>query len=70
MLPPRGVSTAHRTRTNFVTAGNLPNVTPNQLISNCDFGEGLKLHVLTVLTLAYYGGRHNTALGPAGLPVI
>jgi len=26
MLPPRGVSTAHRTRTNFVRAGNLPNV--------------------------------------------
>jgi len=25
MLPPRGVSTAHRTRTNFVGAGNLPN---------------------------------------------
>jgi len=33
MLPPRGVSTAHRTRTNFVRAGNLANVlislTPN-----------------------------------------
>jgi len=26
MLPPRGVSTAHWTRTNFVRAGNLPNV--------------------------------------------
>jgi len=26
MLPPRGVSTAHRTRTNFVRVGDLPNV--------------------------------------------
>jgi len=26
MLPPRGVSTAHRTRTNFGRAGDLPNV--------------------------------------------
>jgi len=25
-LPPRGVSTAHRTRTNFGRAGHLPNV--------------------------------------------
>jgi len=26
MLPPRGVSNAHRIRTKFGTAGNLPNV--------------------------------------------
>jgi len=26
MLPPRGVSTAHRTRTNFVMVVDLPNV--------------------------------------------
>jgi len=26
MLPPRGVSTAHPTRTNFVRVGDLPNV--------------------------------------------
>jgi len=26
MLPPRGVSTAHLTRTNFVRVGDLPNV--------------------------------------------
>jgi len=26
MLPPRSVSTAHQTRTNFVRVGDLPNV--------------------------------------------
>jgi len=26
MLPPRGISAAHRTRTNFVRVGDLPNV--------------------------------------------
>jgi len=35
MLPPRGVSTAYRTRTNFVRAGNLPNVIKSLDIKLC-----------------------------------
>jgi len=34
-LSPRGVSTAHRTRTNFVRAGNLPNVIAHATHAKC-----------------------------------
>jgi len=42
MLPPRGVSTAHRIQTKFGRAGDLPNVTLNvkSVDINCDFGDG------------------------------
>jgi len=71
MLPPRGVSTAHRTRTNFFSAGDLCNVInhprqmSNRLKYNCDFGEELKFHVLALLRRTPL-----KRLSPAGLPVI
>jgi len=58
MLPPRGVSTAHRTWTNFVRIGNLPN-----LITHAKF----ETNWYKIVPLAkgwsfmfqyYYGGRH------------
>jgi len=58
MLPPCGVSTAHRTRTNFVRVGNLPNV-----ITHAKF----EINWYKIVPLAkgwsfmfqhYYGGRH------------
>jgi len=58
MLPPRGVLTAHRTRTNFVPVGDLPNV-----ITRAKF----EINWYKIVPLAkgwsfmfqhYYGGRH------------
>jgi len=36
MLPPRGGSTAHRTRTKFGRAGNLPTVITNAILKSID----------------------------------
>jgi len=56
MLPPLDVSTAHRTRTNFVRVGGLPNV-----INHAKF----EINWYKIVPLAkgwsfmhYYGGRH------------
>jgi len=67
MLPPRGVLTAHRTRTNFVRVGDLTNVITHAKcqIADCAFVEGLKFHVSALLRRTPL-----TRLGPAGLPVI
>jgi len=67
MLLPRGVSTAHRIRTNFVRAGNLPN-----LITHAKF----QINWYKVVTLAKFyvlallRRTPLTRLSPAGLPVI
>jgi len=58
MLPPCGVSTVHRTQTNFVRVGDLPNV-----ITDAKFD----INWYKIVRLAkgwsfmfqhYYGGRH------------
>jgi len=58
MLPPRGVSAAHRTRTNFVRAGNFRNVITH---AKCQV-DWYKIVPLakgwSFMFQHYYGGRH------------
>jgi len=66
MLPPRDVSTAHLTRTNFGGAGDLPNVITDEKFEinwykSFEFGEGLNFHVLALLRRTPW-----TRLSPAG----
>jgi len=69
-VDPRDVSTAHRTRTNFVRVGDLPNViTHAKFDINCykivPLAKGWSFHVSALLRRTPL-----TRLSPAGLPVM
>jgi len=62
LLPPRGVSAAHQTRTNFVRVGDLPNV-----ITHAKF----EINCHKIVPLAYgLSFMFQHYYGPAVLPVI
>jgi len=58
MLPPRGVSTAHRARTNFVKVGNLPNVIYHAKFEINWYKSVPLAKGWGFMFQPYYGGRH------------
>jgi len=58
MLPPRGVSTAHQTQTNFVRAGNLPNVITHAKYQIDWYNIVPLANGWSFMFQHYYGGRH------------
>jgi len=58
MLPPRGVSTAHRTRSNFVRVGDLPDVIIHAQFEINWYKIVLLAKGWSFMFQHYYGGRH------------